>query len=68
MIESVTDWLTPLSRLSPQEAEYVRALADESAYRPELLLSEWPDVLDRARQDPVMAWKVQNLRKRRASR
>jgi hypothetical protein len=49
------------------EAEYFRLLAEESTYRPELLLRRWPDVLERARLDPVMEWKVLNLRRRRES-
>ncbi len=48
------------------EIEYVRLLDDGAQDAPGLLFSAWPDTLDRARRDPVMAWKVQNLRKRAA--
>lgn len=68
MLASVSRWLAPLDALSPAEAEFERALADRAEYRPQLLFSEWPDVLDRARVDPVMAWKLVNLRKRLADK
>lgn len=67
MRASVTDLLSPLAKPTPDEAEYFRLLAEESIYRPELLLGRWPDVLERARLDPVMEWKVLNLRRRRES-
>ena len=61
MIASIARWLAPLSMLMDDEAEYVRRLDEEAVYSPELLVGAWPDVLDRARRDPVMAWKVKNL-------
>lgn len=64
MRASVVDLLSPLAKPTPDEAEYLRLLAEESTYRPELLLGRWPDVLERARLDPVMEWKVLNLRRR----
>jgi hypothetical protein len=66
MLTAVESWLGPLSSLTASEIEYVRLLDDEARDAPELLFSAWPDTLDRARRDPVMAWKVQNLRKRAA--
>lgn len=64
MCERVADLLAPCALLSEDEAEYFRLLDEEATYRPELLLSLWPDVLERAKLDPVIQWKVQNLRKR----
>jgi len=58
--------LAPLSRPTPDEAEYLRLLDHEAYYRPELLFEPWPDVLERARLDPVTKWKVGNLAKRLA--
>jgi hypothetical protein len=56
--------LAPCSTLTAPEREYYRLLDEESIYRPELLLSAWPDVLERALLDPVMQWKVRNLKRR----
>ena len=64
MRERVADLLAPCASLSEDEAEYARLLDEESVYRPELLFARWPDVLRRAELDPVMQWKVQDLRKR----
>ena len=64
MRQRVETFLLPCSTLDADEAEYFRLLAEESTYRPSLLLADWPDILARAEADPVMEWKVQNLRKR----
>ena len=64
MRETVVGWLSPLSSLSEAEREFMRLLDENAEYRPELLLATYPDVLNRASLDPVMAWKVQNLRRR----
>jgi hypothetical protein len=64
MRDVVAQLLAPLSRPTPGEAEYLRLLDQEADYRPELLFASWPDVLERARRDPVMQWKVLNLAKR----
>lgn len=61
---SVEELLLPLKRLTPDETEYLRLMGEEATYRPELLFEQWPEVLRRARLDPVMEWKVLNLRKR----
>jgi len=61
----VAELLSPLTEPTPDEAEYFRLLREECTYRPELLFGRWPDVLERARLDPVMEWKVLNLRRRR---
>lgn len=61
MLESVGQWLAPLSSLADAEAEYLRRLDEEAEYAPELLLAPWPEALERAKRDPVMAWKVRNL-------
>jgi len=66
MLENVSRWLAPLDDFSAAEIEFVRLLSEHAEYRPQLLFSEWPDVLDRARVDPVMEWKVVNLKKRPA--
>ncbi len=65
MCEQVAELLAPCATLSEDEAEYVRLLDEEATYRPDLLFARWPDVLKRAERDPVMLWKVENLRKRR---
>jgi hypothetical protein len=64
MRNRVAPLLAPLSRPTSNESEYLRLLGQEARDRPELLFAPWPDVLERARRDPVMQWKVVNLRKR----
>ena len=64
MCDRVATLLAPCSELTGPEREYFRLLDEESDCRPELLLSAWPDVLERALVDPVMQWKVSNLKKR----
>ena len=65
MCDRVATLLAPCTELNANEAEYLRLLDAESTYRPALLFSAWPDVLKHAELDPVMQWKVLNLRKRR---
>lgn len=62
MLASVTAWLAPLGDLTPSEVEFMRRLRESADYSPDLLFADWPDVARRAALDPVMAWKVQNLR------
>jgi hypothetical protein len=64
MCARVATLLAPCSELTGPEREYFRLLDEESNDRPQLLLSAWPDVLERALIDPVMQWKVSNLKKR----
>ncbi len=64
MCARVAAFLVLCSALTVPEREYFRLLDEESTDRPELLLSDWPDVLERALIDPVMRWKVRNLKKR----
>jgi len=64
ILDSVGEWLSPLSTLTDSEAEYFGRLDEHAVYAPELLLASWPEVLERAEADPVMAWKVRNLRVR----
>jgi hypothetical protein len=64
MRADVEKLLLPLKELTSNEAEYLRLMGEEATYRPELLFEQWPEVLRRARLDPVMEWKVLNLRKR----
>jgi hypothetical protein len=64
MCARVAALLAPCSALTVPEREYYRLLDKESIYQPQLLLSAWPDVLERALIDPVMEWKVRNLKKR----
>ena len=66
MCDRVAAFLAPCSELTGPEREYFRLLDEESSDRPELLLSAWPDVLERALIDPVMRWKASNLKKRSA--
>ncbi|MCZ7663095.1 MAG: nucleotidyl transferase AbiEii/AbiGii toxin family protein [Thermoleophilia bacterium] len=68
MLEAVARWLSPLSSSSEAEREFMRLLGEDAVYRPVLLLAEYPGVLERASMDPVMAWKVQNLRQRLEAR
>ncbi|KAF0208230.1 MAG: hypothetical protein FD171_1066 [Actinobacteria bacterium] len=62
MLASVAAWLAPLGGPIAPEAEFMRRLRESADYRPDLLFANWPDVAGRAAADPVMAWKVQNLR------
>jgi len=64
MCSRVAAFLAPYSALTVPESEYFRLLDEESTDLPELLLSAWPHVLERALSDPVMQWKVRNLKKR----
>jgi hypothetical protein len=66
MCSRVAALLAPCSKLAGPEREYFRLLDEESSDRPGLLLSDWPDVLERALVDPVMRWKVRTLRLRSA--
>jgi len=66
MCDRVAASLARCSPLTGPEREYFRLLDEESDCRPELLLSAWPDVLERALIDPVMRWKASNLKKRSA--
>jgi hypothetical protein len=59
----VAAYLSPLSVLTPAEAEYMELLGSAGRHAPELLFGAWPDVAERARISPVVAWKVQNLRR-----
>ena len=62
MLRAVAGWLAPLGTLEDHEAEFVERLRNSADYQPVTLFSRWPDVAERAAIDPVMAWKVQNLR------
>ena len=62
MIRAVEAWLAPLSVLNGAEAEFAQRLRDGAEYRPDILFSDWPDVAAQAAVDPVMAWKIRNLR------
>lgn len=64
MMRVVETWLSPLSAPTAQEVEYFRLLGEDARNAPELLFAAWPEIADRARRDPVMAWKVKNLRLR----
>jgi hypothetical protein len=64
MAAPVLEFLEGAGALSPEQAEYLRLLDEESIYRPEMLFAEWPAVLERARVSPAAAWKVENLAKR----
>ncbi|MCL4079465.1 nucleotidyl transferase AbiEii/AbiGii toxin family protein [Coriobacteriia bacterium Es71-Z0120] len=64
MVSVVRSWLAPLGNTTRAEAEYMRLLEDRAEFRPELLFGEDSETASRALQDPVMAWKVQNLAKR----
>ncbi|MDP2182557.1 MAG: nucleotidyl transferase AbiEii/AbiGii toxin family protein [Actinomycetota bacterium] len=59
----VAAYLSPLSILTPAEAEYMELLGTTGQHVPELLFGGWPDIAERARISPVVAWKVQNLRR-----
>jgi hypothetical protein len=58
----VAAYLSPLSILTPAEAEYMELLGTTGQHAPELLFGGRPDIAERARISPVVAWKVQNLR------
>ena len=64
MCARVAAFLAPCSALTGPEREYFRLLDEESNDRPQLLLSAWPEVIERALIDPVMQWKASNLKKR----
>lgn len=64
MLSRVAEWLRPLSKPREAEQEYMTLLDERAEHRPELLFADWPETLERARRDPVMAWKVRNLRQR----
>ncbi len=55
--------LAPLLHLSPEEQEYVERL-QWGEFRPELIVSGEPDLLDQLRVHPALMWKVENARKR----
>ena len=59
----VVSYLGPLSTLTPPESEYMDLLGTRGQHAPDLLFDGWPDVAERARVSPVVAWKVRNLRR-----
>lgn len=63
MLDGVAAWLAPFGVLNGAEAEFVERLRGRAEYRPDILFADWPDVAARAAVDPVMAWKVTNLRR-----
>jgi hypothetical protein len=55
--------LAPLLNLSPAEREYVERL-QWGEFRPELLVGDTPELLERLRVHPGLLWKVENAQKR----
>ncbi len=55
--------LEPLLTLNEREREYVERLQWGES-RPELVVSEDPELLDRVRRHPALLWKAENARKR----
>lgn len=64
LVSRVSPLLTLLSELDPEHREYLRLLAQENDYRPELLFRDSPEALEAARVSPRMEWKLHNLRSR----
>ncbi|NLE73124.1 MAG: nucleotidyl transferase AbiEii/AbiGii toxin family protein [Actinobacteria bacterium] len=64
MVEAVALFLERLGALSPEQRKYMDLMAESGEYRPELVFSPWPEVLERAKSSPAAAWKVHNLQKR----
>lgn len=55
--------LEPLLTLNEREREYVECL-QWGEFRPELVVNEEPELLDRVRRHPALLWKAENARKR----
>jgi hypothetical protein len=55
--------LTPLLTLNSTEREYVERI-QWGEFRPELVVGEDAELLDRLRQHPALQWKAENARKR----
>lgn len=66
LIARVEPLLETLGRTSPAHREYLRLLAEEHDFRPELLFGDSAGSLEAARASPRMEWKLQNLRARDA--
>jgi|BarGraIncu01122A_1022018.scaffolds.fasta_scaffold51987_2 hypothetical protein len=64
LVSQVASLLESLSRLAPEHREYLRLLAEENDYRPDLLFGDSSEALEAARVSPRMEWKLQNLRSR----
>ena len=60
MRSAVAKYLAPVESPTPAETEYMRLLADEAIYAPQMILPE--AVAARAARSPVAKWKVENLR------
>lgn len=59
--------LTPLLTLNSAEREYVERI-QWGEFRPELVVNQDPELLDRVRRHPALQWKAENARKRPRSR
>jgi predicted nucleotidyltransferase component of viral defense system len=54
--------LEPFLRFDDGEREFCDAL-NRGEYRPEILLSEWPDICEPLRNHPALRWKAENAQK-----
>lgn len=63
MRRGAASYMRPLAALTQDETDYMDLLGGSADHRPELLFARWPEMAERARSSPVVAWKVRNLRK-----
>lgn len=62
MRERVNNLIRTADDAPDNHKEYLEEFANGN-YRPELLFTRWPEVLERARINPGAEWKLKNLRK-----
>jgi predicted nucleotidyltransferase component of viral defense system len=66
--EALTEALAPvmsaLTTLSDPEKEYVERI-QWGEFQPELVVGDYPELLERVRRHPMLRWKAENGRKRR---
>lgn len=62
LIKQCREILEPFLRFDDVEREFCDAL-NRGEYRPELLLSDWPQICEPLRNHPALLWKAENAKK-----
>lgn len=65
LIAKAKSAVEPLLQLDESEREFCHRI-DHGEYLPELILSEWPDIMEPLREHPALLWKAENARKHRS--
>lgn len=65
IVAKAKESVAPLLVLDEAEREYCAAI-NRGDYRPDLLLADWPEVLEPLKHHPALLWKAENARKKRS--